>query len=379
MTDQTDDLAYEPQPRRRWPVFLVVALVVLAGLWSAAWYYGTGNAQTTLDGWMEREAKAGRIYACASRTVTGFPFRVQVRCADPSADFQSNQPPVSLKAKEILVSAQVWQPTVLTSEFTGPLEIGDPGKPADIIVRWKHAETRMSGLPTSPEAVSVALDEPTVERVGGAAGAPVFKAAMLRIDGRMLEGSANDNPVIEFVLKLVQASAPGLHPATVAPTDADITAVLRGLKNFAPKPWPDRFRELQAANGRIEVTSARVAQNDTLAVSSGSVGLSPRGRLDGQLKVTVANLEKILPALGLDRLLAPQPSVNNVGSALDRLMPGLGNVARQNAGPALLAGLAFIGQQTELEGQRAFALPLRFNDGAMSLGPIPLGQTPPLF
>ena len=38
-----------------------------------------------------------------------------------------------------------------------------------------------------------------------------------------------------------------------------------------------------------------------------------------------------------------------------------------------------MGQPTELEGQRAVALPLRFNDGVVSLGPIKLGQVDPLF
>ncbi len=54
-------------------------------------------------------------------------------------------------------------------------------------------------------------------------------------------------------------------------------------------------------------------------------------------------------------------------------------MARQNAGPAIVAGINIMGQPTELEGQRAVALPLRFNDGAVSLGPVLLGQTAPLF
>ena len=65
--------------------------------------------------------------------------------------------------------------------------------------------------------------------------------------------------------------------------------------------------------------------------------------------------------------------------ALDRLAPGLGNLARQQAGPALAAGLGALGAPATLEGKVALVLPLRFSDGAVSLGPIPLGRTPPLF
>ena len=51
---------------------------------------------------------------------------------------------------------------------------------------------------------------------------------------------------------------PIVHPAAERPVDADITAVLRGLNDFSPKPWPAHFRELQAAGGRIDITQARV-------------------------------------------------------------------------------------------------------------------------
>ncbi len=60
-------------------------------------------------------------------------------------------------------------------------------------------------------------------------------------------------------------------------------------------------------------------------------------------------------------------------------MPGLGNVARQNAGPALVAGINIMGPADRAEGQRAVALPLRFDDGLVLLGPLKLGMTPPLY
>jgi hypothetical protein len=54
-------------------------------------------------------------------------------------------------------------------------------------------------------------------------------------------------------------------------------------------------------------------------------------------------------------------------------------VARQQAGANISLGLNLLGEQTTLEGKRAVTLPLRFNDGAISLGPIPIGNTPALF
>jgi hypothetical protein len=372
--------AYPVPRRRRWPLVLIALLVVLGGLWAGVWHYGAGVAERTIDGWKAREAKAGRTYTCATQSIGGFPFGIEVRCTDAGAELRSNQPPLALKAKDMLVLARVWQPTVLTTEFTGPLTVAEPGQPPFVTVTWHYAQTQLHGLPVAPESASIRLDQPVVDRAGE--GGNVFKADRADLNGRMVSGTVQDNPVIEVVLKLLAASAPAWHPAAAIPLDADITAVLKGMKDFAPKPWPQRLRELQAASGRIEIVKARVQQRDTIAVASGALGLSPAGRLDGQLRVVVANLDKFLPALGLDQMMAQErasPQLNNALGALDRIMPGLGNVARQNAGPAIMASINIMGQPTELEGQRAVALPLRFDDGLVSLGPLKIGMTPALF
>jgi hypothetical protein len=371
-----------PQPqrkrRRRWPIVLAVLAILLGAGWIAAWNYAAGKVETTIAGWKEREARVGRIHNCVSQSIGGFPFRIEVRCEGAGAELRSNQPPVEVKAKNILVSAQIWRPTVLVSEFGGPLTVGEPGKAATVAANWRHAQSEVHGLPTAPERVVIALDQPVVDDT--AQRKRLFQATRLDLEGRMLSGSARDNPVIEAVLKLIAASTPSAHPAAALPIDADITVVLTGLKDFSPKSWPDRFREIQQANGRIDITKARLRQGESLAVASGTLRLSPRGRLDGELRVTVANLEKLLPALGLGGAAPPpQAPGNQVGTALDRVSPGLGNVARRSAAPMLTMGLALLGQPTELEGQRAYVLPLRFNDGMISLGPLRLGETPPLY
>jgi hypothetical protein len=73
-------------------------------------------------------------------------------------------------------------------------------------------------------------------------------------------------------------------------------------------------------------------------------------------------------------------------------MPGLGSALRgrntsgnapgNGANPEMNAavGTAVLGgQQTELEGQRAVTHTLRFDDGTAFLGPLKLGQIPPLY
>jgi hypothetical protein len=362
----------------RYTILLFIVFAVVAG-WTGIWKYAADKAQVTIDGWRAREAKAGRVYDCGSQSVSGYPFRIEVNCDQASALFRSNEPPVELKTNGLIVMAQVYQPGLLISEFHGPLSIGEPGKLPDIIADWKVAQSSVRGTPAAPERASLVFDGPAVDRMKGGDRQNLLHAKHIEIHGRMAEGSAANKPVIEIALQLEQASAPMFHPAATQPIDANITALLRGMNDFSPKPWSARFREIQAAGGRIDVTKARVQQGNILAIGEGSVSLNDNGRLEGQLRVTVAGLDQFLTAIGAPQRVQSSPNMDKLVGALDRLAPGLGGVARQQAGANISLGINLLGEPATLEGKKAVTLPLRFTDGAVFLGPVPIGDTPALF
>ena len=185
-----------------------------------------------------------------------------------------------------------------------------------------------------------------------------------------------------------------VHPLLAAPFDADIQTRLSGLKDFSPKPWPERFREIQAAGGHVEIVRSRIQQGDLIAIAAGTLGLSAAGRLDGELQMTVAGIEKVIPALGIEKMLeegVPQATLDRVApgvksqdltnlfGALDRAIPGLGKVVKQNTNVGVALGINSLGKEAELEGKKARAFPLRFVDGAVFFGPLKVAQIPPLF
>jgi len=366
--------------RKRRYIGTLILFLALVGGWSYLWYYATGKAEVAIDGWRAREAKAGRIYTCGSQSIGGYPFRIEVTCDKAAAVFRSNQPPVEIKTSSILVAAELYQPTLLISDFYGPLTIADLGHAPNIIVNWKLAQSSLRGTPSAPERISLVFDQPVVERINGNNRQSVLKAQHIEVHGRLAGGSVTNKPIIETVLRIRAAAAPELHPAAAMPIDADITTLLRGLNDFSPKPWSARFRELQAVDGRVDITQARVQQGDTIAVGDGTLSLNTSGRLQGQLRVTVANIEPFLAAVGTPQVVQNSPDMDRLSGALDRLLPGLGNVARQQATSSNLSlGINLLGEQTTLEGKRAVTLPLRFDDGSVFLGPIWIGNTPAMF
>lgn len=373
------DNSYSPR-RTSWRyVILLLLVVALCGGWSLFWYTATDKAQTALDGWRAREAQAGRIYACGDESFGGYPFRFEINCDAASAQFQRSQPPLEIKARGIVVAAQVYEPNLLISEFRGPLTVAAAGEAPQLVVNWKLAQASVRGTPAAPERTSVVLDKPVIDAVNGGTTRTLVKANRIEVHGRLAEGSALSQPVIEVALRLDDAMAPDMHPAMALPLDASIDTVLRGLNDFSPKPWAERFRQIQADGGRIDVTNARIQQGETTAVGSGSVSINPTGRLQGQLRVTVAGLEPFLKLIGAQQIIQTSPQVDKLAGALDRLSPGLGNMARQQVGANLSAGINMLGEKTTLEGQPAVTLPLRFDDGRMYLGPIPLGEAPAVF
>jgi hypothetical protein len=365
--------------RRIWPILVPVVLVVaLAILWTGLWFYAAAAADSTLAGWLDRETRIGHKIDCANRSMGGFPLRIELRCAELNAELRDVAPPVTLKSASLIAVWQVYAPAQVVGEFIGPMTIAEAGQPPAYRANWQHSQASVQGTPHGPERVSIVLDEPAVEQLIASAESTVLKAARVEADAHLVGGSANDKPVIDLMLRLRSGTAPELHPLAATPVDGEIAARLTGLADLAPKPWPILFRDLQANGGALQFTNARVQQGEMIAVANGTLGLTARGGLDGQLQLTVVNLDQLLHALNLDELLS-QGRVGSAINALDRLMPGLGSIARQNAAPSVMASLGAIGQRTVLEDKPAMRVPLRFADGAVMLGPLPVGRVPPLF
>jgi hypothetical protein len=358
--------------RRRWPLFLPFAIVVLLAVaWSGLWFYAAARAETEIAAWRAREQQAGRSQDCASQSISGFPFRIEVRCTAATFELKGT-PALQLKLPFVLAAVQVYDPKLLISEFTGPLEISERGRSPSHVVNWTLGQASVRGLPSDVERASLVLDGPTVRDV--ATNDTVFKAQRAELHGRQASGSVAGNPAIETVLRLSGAIADKLHPLAAKPIDADIAAVLRGLTDISPKPWPVRFKEWQARDGQVEIINARVQQDDVIAVGAGTLKLTARGGLDGNLQVTVVGIDKVLKMFDIERIMS-EGQIGATLSALDRIIPGLGGIARQNT-PGLVSAL---GQRAVLDGKPAVAFPVRFNDGTVFLGSFQVGQIAPLF
>ena len=245
------DMTLAPRRRPLWRLFIMpVLLLIAAAAWSGFWFFAASQVDVKADAWRAQEAKSGRVYDCARRSVAGFPFRLEVRCDGASVSLQSQtagqaatQAPVTAKLGEILVVAQIYDPKLLIAEFTAPATISDRGGSPSMSVNWSTARSSVVGLPAVPQRASIVFDDPSIDRVNASVLTPLARAKHVELHGRLAEGSALDHPVIETVLKIEGGSVQEVHPLLAQPFDADVRTMLSGLKDFSPKPWPVRFRE----------------------------------------------------------------------------------------------------------------------------------------
>jgi hypothetical protein len=388
-----------PRRRSRWPLFLMpILLLIAAAAWSVFWFYAASQAEVKADAWRAQEAKSGRSYDCAKQSIGGFPFRLEVRCEGARVTLTSQTAgaaqPVTINLGEILAVAQVYDPKLLIAEFHAPAVVSESQNAPAMQVNWKTARASVVGLPAIPQRASIVFDDVAIDRTNNSVQVPVARAKHVELHGRLAEGSTLKDPVIESVLRIESGSVQEVHPLLARPFAAEIHAKLSGLKDLVPKPWPARFRELQSNGGHVEIVQSRIQQDDLIAVAAGTLALNAQGRIDGDLQMTVAGIEKVIPALGIQKMLeqgVPQAAldrvapgvksqdVTNLLGALDKAIPGLGKVVKQNANLGVAAGINALGKEAVLEGKPARTFPLRFADGTVFLGPLKVGDVPPLF
>jgi hypothetical protein len=373
-------------------VALITLLVMLlgAGAWSVFWMRTAATAERAIENWRREEERRGNVYRCSPLDIGGYPFRIEVRCGSAEAQLAAARPAAVIASAALTVVAQIYDPHLLIAELTGPLNLAPPGGPATLSADWDLAQTSVRIDATRLQRLSVVLDGLRVFRPMSAAQDPVAHVDRMEWHVRPSPGDSAGPGNLDLFVRLVGASAPGVADWARTPFEAEIAATLHDIGSLRPKSVPALLREIQAAGGRVEITKARLSQGETLAVASGVLGLTPQGRLDGTMELTVSGLERLMTAPGGLGKLADLLAANKLASrdrldqlkpalgALDRLLPSLG-IDRNVAQAGAAASLALIGRPTELEGRHAVTLTLHFADGAASLGPMALGEVAPFF
>lgn len=309
--------------------------MVLVAAYVGGWHFLAARVQSEFDRALADLNRNGVIAQCANREVRGFPFSIGVYCDGLTYEDDSKQTYASTGAMRS--QAHVVDPMLAVIELDGPLRVQAPS----LIPIWLDWD-RLAG--------DVRFSVPMPKRV------------FLEGEGLAGQTDPEDESNPEQLFNLASLNA------RLAPNGADIecTGAFKGLELASAAtggraiPVLDGSGEAVITNGlqtiaarensfrgqSVDIRSLSLSSGDGGVDLSGPLSVDPEGLIDAQLKVTVRN---------------PQA----LSAALEQAIPEHAGEIRSGLG-----GMAMLSNEV--------TLPLTIARGRTMLGPIVLGDIPPL-
>lgn len=324
----------------RYKVLMAIALLVVIA-WSVMWFVAATVVDRHADKFQHAALEHGAIAHCQNRSISGFPFRIEVRCASGS---RLGNADVAATVDGLTAAALVYRPSQVIVEAKSPATVAMDGL-GEARADWSlaHASARI-------DLGRAALRRFDAEVVDGTLSVGRFGPLAfeeLDINGR-------ENPVLTQDLDLaVRAVAlrpgPGMDPASIAVRGT----ISDGAGALAGDPIP-MLRALLTTGLTVTIDDATFASGAMRVGATGALTLRPDGFLDGAIELAVAGYDDGMPYV---EVVAPK--------AAEAVIPLITNVL--NFAPSV-----------DLGGQPAKQITLNISRGRVSAGIIPLFVIPPV-
>lgn len=324
---------------------LLVSTLLVAGLWSFAWYAVSAYVKAQVAGWTEAQAARGAIAAYEAMDTAGFPARIVLTLTKPRYEGPLAGETIAWQGEVLTLSVRPWMPWVIHAEAAGRHDIAIGGGRQAFSGAVRHLSAEINPGPAWPERLRLNVEGLTM---GGSAP---LGAAALSLDVR-------HDPKVE-------AGGVGL---TVALTGQDVTlpmadwglgttmhtldAALRVNGPVRPGILAERLEAWRAVGGAVEV--------DRLKLRLGPLGLAATGTvaLDGALQPVGALTAKFEGLFQVLEILRRRGIVRDADAVFATMALAALSRRPANGGPA------------------SINLAVSVQDGTVSLGPVPVFRLP---
>lgn len=313
-----------------------VTFLAIAG-WTAFWWVLADRAESGIDTLLAAGARAGLSVECADRRIGGYPFRLDVTCAASSAEDESRG--WSGRIEGLRTAALLYRPGHVIAEVIAPVVIEPAAGAPPVTLDWTLGRASVNLRRTGMERVSVAVDG-----FRARAGAGEIVASHAEAHAR----PAPDGVEALDVGLAIDDARLGGNAATF-----DLTFSARPL--IPPTALAVGAFDIEAEGLAVSGIDLRLSSGAVAARVEGALSVAPDGLLGGALDVRLAGADDA-PAL-------------------------LAELPREFAGPAgaLIGTVLALGTADRLDDRPARRVRLTFENGAARMGPITLGEVPPLF
>jgi hypothetical protein len=279
--------------RFRWGLWgAPLAVMVLCVVWSVAWFIVRARTVENLDLWMAQQASLGNTWTCPNRSVTGFPFRLEISCDAPRLA-QANGRVLDIAALRIVT--QIYFPRHHIVDARAPLVVRQNDQTfrlnwSDAV--WSIRHRTENDLPIL-ERTSLRLENAELQWLDQTFGRARLVETHVRKDPQREDAynlAVTSQGVEAAVLDAALRPLFGFPQSGVKPLDVTLQSVMTRV------PVQARFgREAVVAwrtrGGIIELQSLTLARDTQLARVQGTLGLDDKNRPSGELTLQGENLE----------------------------------------------------------------------------------------
>lgn len=320
---------------------LIAITVILAGLWSAFWYYNSGQKTQAIETWFEEKRSEGWTAEYSDMSIAGFPNRADVtfedlRIANPEGTIEWSAPFFQLFALiynlDHLIA--IWPNNQSLQTPYGPIALQHENLRASIVLS-KDEVSALERFTMTGEALNLNIRDNqwtfdsvllAAERQAGATSD--YKVALDFENGRLKS----------------KESATSYLPSQMDFADADMRVSFE-------HPWnASSFLFDRPKPSAIEIVSAEAKWGALNITGSGAVTLDENGVPEGAFDFAMTNWRELIGSI------ANSGAITHSQAQGMRMMVGM------------LAGAS--GDPNVFEGT------LAFENGNMRIGQMPLGPAP---
>lgn len=339
----------KPRKRRfRWIVAPLLVLVAAICIWAGAWMAIRSEVERQMDAWLAAEAAIGRQHQCMNRSITGFPFLVEVRCNGAILQMRTPEGPVEAHLSKITVATLVYNPKRIIADLDGSMTI-QKGDALVAVLGFAGAQASLSLREPGFERLSIVIERPTLSRFDNAR--PELTAEHLEVHVRPKLNDSKPNQDFDIVVQASGIGAAGTRPDQGAALD--VVASLFGVPLQAGEDKAGLVAAWAKAGGTVELSRMRVARGAGLLGVDGKLGFNERGLAEGHYSATVADSSSLLSGLAI---------------------PGFGDLSLV-FGPAL----TLVGRSGEIDGKKGTKVDIRLDNGLLSVGAVQITAFAPVF
>lgn len=338
-------------------LFLPVAfLIVLLAGWSAFWFVARARVHDAVTIWLAQEAEQQRQWSCPDRTVSGFPFRFEVRCSDLRFSGVTPAGNVNGTLAHFIAVAQVYQPNHVVIEAQGPL-ITDQENGERLTLDWQSFDASAVFSGNQLDRFAMIINQPIVMAGKDSQAVELMQAKSWESHLRIDPERPSDDHVYDIAFTLSDAKMPALDALLGTHDTANI--VFRGAITeaapFTAKAPSVELERWRLAGGVLEIDEISLTKGSQRLQARGQLSIDEQHRPQGRIEASVLGLEEVLTHFGF-------------GGRNSKVMTG---------------GLAILGNgktQSDNTHQPLTALPpITIREGQLFIGPFGITQISPLY